>query len=69
MVQILEPPAEEQSLPSSVNPALGKTAIAEGLAQHIAAGEVPFRPGKEVYLLDLTALVAGTQFGDSSRAA
>ena len=42
---------------------MGKTAIAEGLAQRIAAGEVPFKlRDKEVYLLDLTALVAGTQF-------
>ena len=44
-------------------PGVGKTAIAEGLAQRIAAGDVPFKlRGKEVYLLDLTALVAGTQF-------
>ena len=44
-------------------PGVGKTAIAEGLAQRIAAGEVPFKLRyKEVYLLDLTALVAGTQF-------
>ena len=44
-------------------PGVGKTAIAEGLAQRIAAGEVPFKlRDKEVYLLDLTALVAGTQF-------
>ncbi|MBO4915609.1 MAG: ATP-dependent Clp protease ATP-binding subunit, partial [Oscillospiraceae bacterium] len=44
-------------------PGVGKTAIAEGLAQRIAAGEVPFKlSSKEVYLLDLTALVAGTQF-------
>ncbi len=44
-------------------PGVGKTAIAEGLAQRIAAGEVPFKlKSKEVYLLDLTALVAGTQF-------
>ena len=44
-------------------PGVGKTAIAEGLAQRIAAGEVPFKlRSKEVYLLDLTALVAGTQF-------
>ena len=42
---------------------MGKTAIAEGLAQRIAQGEVPFKlRDKEVYLLDLTALVAGTQF-------
>ena len=44
-------------------PGVGKTAIAEGLAQRIAAGEVPFKlRDKEVYLLDLTALVAATQF-------
>ena len=44
-------------------PGVGKTAIAEGLAQRIAAGDVPFKlRQKEVYLLDLTALVAGTQF-------
>ena len=44
-------------------PGVGKTAIAEGLAQRIAAGSVPFKlRSKEVYLLDLTALVAGTQF-------
>ena len=44
-------------------PGVGKTAIAEGIAQRIAAGEVPFKlRDKEVYLLDLTALVAGTQF-------
>ena len=44
-------------------PGVGKTAIAEGLAQRIAAGEVPFKlRDKEIYLLDLTALVAGTQF-------
>ena len=44
-------------------PGVGKTAIAEGLAQKIAAGDVPFQlADKEVFLLDLTALVAGTQF-------
>ncbi len=44
-------------------PGVGKTAIAEGLAQRIAAGEVPYKlRNKEVFLLDLTALVAGTQF-------
>ena len=44
-------------------PGVGKTAIAEGLAQRIAAGDVPFKlRDKEVYLLDMTALVAGTQF-------
>ena len=44
-------------------PGVGKTAIAEGLAQKIAAGDVPYKlQDKEVHLLDLTALVAGTQF-------
>ena len=44
-------------------PGVGKTAIAEGLAIRIAKGEVPARlMNKEIYLLDLTALVAGTQF-------
>ena len=44
-------------------PGVGKTAIAEGLAQRIADGEVPDKlKGKQVFLLDLTALVAGTQF-------
>lgn len=44
-------------------PGVGKTAIAEGLAQRIAAGDVPYKlKDKEVFLLDLTALVAGTQF-------
>ena len=44
-------------------PGVGKTAIAEGLAQKIAAGEVPFKlHDKEVFLLDMTAMVAGTQF-------
>ncbi len=44
-------------------PGVGKTAIAEGLAQRIANGDVPFKlRDKEVFLLDLTALVAGTQF-------
>lgn len=44
-------------------PGVGKTAIAEGLALRIANGEVPARLiDKEIYLLDLTALVAGTQF-------
>jgi len=44
-------------------PGVGKTAIAEGIAQRIVAGNVPFRlQDKELYLLDLTALVAGTQF-------
>ena len=44
-------------------PGVGKTAIAEGIAQKIASGDVPFNiVNKELYLLDLTALVAGTQF-------
>ncbi|MBQ7990643.1 MAG: ATP-dependent Clp protease ATP-binding subunit [Oscillospiraceae bacterium] len=44
-------------------PGVGKTAIAEGLAQRIVSGNVPFQlRDKEVFLLDLTALVAGTQF-------
>ncbi len=44
-------------------PGVGKTAIAEGLAQRIVDGSVPYKlREKEVYLLDLTALVAGTQF-------
>jgi len=44
-------------------PGVGKTAIAEGLALKIAAGDVPLRlQEKEIHLLDMTALVAGTQF-------
>ncbi len=44
-------------------PGVGKTAVAEALASKIAAGDVPFRlKDKEVYLVDMTALVAGTQF-------
>ena len=44
-------------------PGVGKTAIAEGIAQRINEGNVPFNlADKKVYLLDLTALVAGTQF-------
>ena len=44
-------------------PGVGKTAIAEGLAQRIVRGEVPYLlKNKEIYLVDLTALVAGTQF-------
>lgn len=44
-------------------PGVGKTAIAEGLAQRIEAGDVPVKlQGKEIYLLDMAAMVAGTQF-------
>ncbi|MBR5459432.1 MAG: ATP-dependent Clp protease ATP-binding subunit, partial [Clostridia bacterium] len=44
-------------------PGVGKTALAEALAQRIADGNVPFKlKGREVYLLDMTTLVAGTQF-------
>lgn len=44
-------------------PGVGKTAIAEGIAQKIVAGDVPYNLlNKQLYLLDLTALVAGTQF-------
>lgn len=44
-------------------PGVGKTAIAEGIAQKLADGDVSFRlQGKELYMLDLTSLVAGTQF-------
>ena len=44
-------------------PGVGKTAIAEGIAQKIVSGDVPYNiKGKRLYLLDLTALVAGTQF-------
>ena len=44
-------------------PGVGKTAVAEGIAQRIVSGNVPFRlADKELYLLDLTSLVAGTQF-------
>lgn len=44
-------------------PGVGKTAVAEALAIKIAAGDVPFRlQGKEVHLVDMTAIVAGTQF-------
>ncbi len=44
-------------------PGVGKTAVAEGLAQKIVKGEVPFKlQNKEVWLLDMTAMVAGTQF-------
>ena len=44
-------------------PGVGKTAVAEGLAQRIAQNQVPAKlMGKEVWLLDMTAMVAGTQF-------
>ncbi len=44
-------------------PGVGKTAVAEGLAQKIARGDVPYKlQNKEVWLLDMTAMVAGTQF-------
>ena len=44
-------------------PGVGKTAIAEGLAQRIVLGQVPYKlQDKQVFLLDLTSLVAGTQF-------
>ncbi len=44
-------------------PGVGKTAIAEGIAQKIVSGDVPFSlKNKQIWLLDLTALVAGTQF-------
>lgn len=44
-------------------PGVGKTAVAEALAQRIASGDVPYKLlGKEIYLVDMTAMVAGTQF-------
>ncbi len=44
-------------------PGVGKTAIAEALAQRVADGQVPYKlRGKQIYLVDMTALVAGTQF-------
>ena len=44
-------------------PGVGKTAVAEALAQKIVAGDVPYKlKDKEVYLVDMTAIVAGTQF-------
>ena len=62
VVQILN--RRQKNNPSLIGePGVGKTAIAEGLAQRIVSGDVPFKlRQKEVYLLDLTALVAGTQF-------
>ncbi|MDY4221451.1 MAG: ATP-dependent Clp protease ATP-binding subunit [Candidatus Faecousia sp.] len=62
VIQILN--RRQKSNPCLVGePGVGKTAIAEGLAQRIVAGDVPYKlRDKEVFLLDLTALVAGTQF-------
>ena len=62
MVQILN--RRQKNNPCLIGePGVGKTAIAEGLSQRIVRGEVPYKlRDKEVYLLDLTALVAGTQF-------
>ena len=62
VVQILN--RREKNNPCLIGePGVGKTAIAEGLAQRIVKGDVPYKlRDKEVYLLDLTALVAGTQF-------
>ena len=62
VIQILN--RRQKNTPGLIGePGVGKTAIAEGLAQRIAAGDVPYKlRDKEVFLLDLTALVAGTQF-------
>ena len=62
MIQILN--RRQKNNPCLIGePGVGKTAIAEGLAQRIVAGDVPYKlRNKEVFLLDLTALVAGTQF-------
>lgn len=62
MIQILN--RRQKNNPCLIGePGVGKTAIAEGLAQRIVHGDVPYKlRDKEVYLLDLTALVAGTQF-------
>jgi len=62
MIQVLN--RRQKNNPCLIGePGVGKTAIAEGLAQKIARREVPYKLlDKEVYLLDLTALVAGTQF-------
>ncbi len=62
VVQILN--RRQNNTPGLIGePGVGKTAIAEGLALRIQAGDVPYKlRDKEVHLLDLTALVAGTQF-------
>ena len=62
MIQILN--RRQKNNPCLIGePGVGKTAIAEGLAQRIVTGQVPYKlQDKQVYLLDLTALVAGTQF-------
>ena len=62
MVQILN--RRQKNNPCLIGePGVGKTAIAEALAQKIVSGDVPYRlRGCEIYLMDLTALVAGTQF-------
>ena len=62
MIQILN--RRQKNNPCLIGePGVGKTAIAEGLAQRIAMGSVPYKlQNKQVFLLDLTALVAGTQF-------
>ena len=62
MIQILN--RRQKNNPCLIGePGVGKTAIAEGLAQRIAAGNVPYKlQDKQVFLLDLTSLVAGTQF-------
>lgn len=62
MIQILN--RRQKNNPCLIgDPGVGKTAIAEGLAQRIVKGDVPYKlRDKEVFLLDLTALVAGTQF-------
>ena len=62
-VRQLNPEAKGQILCLVGPPGVGKTAIAEGLAQRIASGDVPAKlRDKQVFLLDLTSLVAGTQF-------